>query len=141
MAHKRRSHSRALARWSAPRAKPIVIRTTVVKKTKHKRHHRGGGGMLGGLANKTRIGIVIGSFAVGVLEKQSFFTSLPSLPMIGKTGTIGVAAYLLSNGGRNRIADEVCTAAFALAAYELASTGSIVGADGAPPDVGYVAGW
>jgi hypothetical protein len=139
---KHKSGSHALARWSPPRtAKPIVIRTTKVVKSKHKRHHRHhGGGMIGGLLNKTRLGIVVGSFAVGLLEKQAIFTSLPSLPLIGKTGTIGVAAYLLSGGGRNRIADEVCTAAFALAAYELASTGTVVGADGTP-DVGYVAGW
>lgn len=91
--------------------------------------------------NRNRLGIVAGAFAMGILEKQSFFTSLPSLPLIGKTGTIGVAAYLLSSGGRNRLADEICTAAFVLAAHELASTGTVVGADGGPPDVGYVAGW
>jgi hypothetical protein len=140
----KRSKSRALARWTHPKArssKPIVIRTTVVKKAKHKHHRRGGSGLVGGLANRTRIGIVAGAFAVGILEKQSFFAGLPSLPLIGKTGTIGVAAYLLSGGGRNKLADEVCTAAFVIAAHELASTGTVVGADGAPPDVGYVAGW
>jgi hypothetical protein len=135
--------STALARWTPPRAaKPIVIRTTKVVKAKKKsrghRHH--GGGLVGGLMNKTRIGIVAGAFAVGVLEKQNIMSQLPALPFIGRTGTIGVAAYLLSGGGRNRLADEICTAAFALAAHELATTGTVVGADGSP-DVGYVAGW
>lgn len=132
--------SHALAKWTPPQSKAIVIRQTKIVKAKHKRHHRHGGGVGGGLLNKTRLGIVIGAFAVGLLEKQAVFTSLPSLPLLGKTGTIGVAAYLLSGGGRNRLADEVCTAAFTLAAYQLASTGTVVGAEGTP-DVGYVAGW
>lgn len=138
-----KQRSTALARWTPPRAaKPIVIRTTkVVKAKKHRRGHRhGGGGLVGGLMNKSRIGIVAGAFAVGVLEKQNIMQQLPALPFIGRTGTIGVAAYLLSGGGRNRLADEICTAAFALAAHELATTGTVVGADGSP-DVGYVAGW
>lgn len=140
---KSRKGSHALARWTHPKtAKPIVIRTTVVKKAKHhRRHHGGGAGLAGGLMNKTRIGIVAGAFAVGILEKQAVFANLPSLPFIGKTGTIGVAAYLLSGGGRNKLADEICTAAFVIAAHELGSTGTVVGADGTPPDVGYVAGW
>lgn len=135
--------STALAKWTPPKAaKPIVIRTTKVVKAK-KRHHRHGGGGGGGLMNKTRLGIVAGAFAVGILEKQNIMQNLPALPFLGRTGTIGVAAYLLSGGGRNRLADEVCTAAFVLAAHELATTGSIVGGDGGSdaPNVGYVAGW
>lgn len=142
---KTKSKSLALARWTPPRpARPIVIKQTKVVKAKkhHKRHHGGGGGMLGGLTNKNRIGIVMGAFAVGILEKQNLMQQLPAIPFLGRTGTIGVGAYLLSNGGRNRLADEICTAAFALAAHELATTGSIVGGDGeAPQNVGYVAGW
>lgn len=142
MAAKTKHRSTALARWTPPRAaKPIVIRTTKIVKPKKKHHrHHGGRGMIGGLMSKDRIGIVAGAFAVGVLEKQNIMSQLPALPFIGRTGTIGVAAYLLSGGGRNRLADEICTAAFALAAHELATTGTVVGADAAP-DVGYVAGW
>lgn len=120
--------------------KPIVIRQTKVVKPKHRRHHGHGGGSLGGLTNKTRMGIVAGAFAVGVLEKQGIIQNLPALPFIGRTGTIGVGAYLVSNGGRNKLADEICTAALVIAAHELASTGSIVGGE-ETPDVGYVAGW
>jgi hypothetical protein len=124
--------------------KPIVIKTTKVVHAK-KRHHRHGGGHggIGGLFSKSRLGIMAGAFAVGVLEKQGIMASLPKLPIIGTIGTIGVAAYLLSNGGRNALANDVSVAAFAIAAHELASTGSIIGGDQGvgPMDVGYVAGW
>lgn len=140
---KHRSKSRAMALYRPSSAKPIVIRTTKVVKAKHRRHHRhgGGGGFgLGGLMSKQRLGIVAGALAFGFLEKQALFQSLPSLPMIGKSGTIGLAAYLLSNGGKNKLADDIATAAFVIAAHELGSTGTIVGEDAAP-DLGYVAGY
>jgi hypothetical protein len=126
--------------------RPIIMKMPApivkVKKTKHHSHHGGGGGgMLRGLMNKERLGIVAGAFAVGVLEKQNLLQQLPALPLIGRTGTIGLGAYLLSNGGRNRLADEICTAAFVLAAHELASTGTVVGDQPNPGEVGYVAGW
>ena len=141
---KHKSHaSRSLARWTPPRAaKPIVIRTTVIKKAKHTR--RGGrrsGSLTAGLMSSTRMGVVAGAFAVGFLEKQGLMSNLPALPFIGRTGTIGLAAYLLSNHGHNKLADEICTAAFVIAAHELASTGTIVGAEAPQDAVGYVAGW
>lgn len=139
---KHRHKSRALSLYR-PSPKPIVIRTTkIVKHKKHHRHgHRGGGFGLGGLFNKTRMGIVAGAAAFGFLEKQAFFASLPSLPMIGKSGTVGLAAYLVSNGGKNKLADDICTAALVIAAHELTSTGSIIGDDMAGGGIGYVAGY
>jgi hypothetical protein len=139
MATKTKSRSHGIVRYSTP--KPIVIRQTKIQKPKHHRRRGGGGHGSGTLMNKTRMGIVAGAFAVGILEKQGIMSSLPTLPFVGRTGTIGIAAYLLSNGGRNKLADEVCTAALVVAAHELASTGSIVGAEGGQPDIGYVAGW
>lgn len=133
---KTKSHS-ALAHYRA--AKPIVIRQTKVIKAKVRRGAHAVGRAV--LMNKTRMGIVAGAFAVGILEKQGIMSSLPTLPFVGRTGTIGIGAYLLSNGGKNKLADEICTAALVIAAHELASTGSIVGANGDSPDIGYVAGW
>jgi hypothetical protein len=137
----------ALARTPRPLIMRLPAPIVKVKKPKHRRHGSGGGGR--DLMNKERMGIVVGSFAVGILEKQKLLDSLPALPFIGKTGTIGVGAYLLSNKGKNRLADEVCTAALVIAAHELASTGTIVGSVAGPGgegdapavDVGYVAGW
>lgn len=143
MAKHAKHKSRALALYRPHTPKPIVIRTTKVVKAKHRRHHRhGGSGFgLGGLMSKQRLGIVAGALAFGFLEKQALFASLPSLPMIGKSGTIGLAAYLLSNGGKNKLADDIATAAFVIAAHELGSTGTIVGEEPAPDVSGYVAGY
>jgi hypothetical protein len=123
--------------FSAP--KPIVIRSTKVVKPKHKRRHGKSSSGGRGLMSKQRMGIVGGALAVGFLEKQGFMQQLPTLPLIGRTGTIGLAAYVLSDNGKNHFADEICTAALVIAAHELGSTGAIVG--GEPQDVSYVAGW
>lgn len=128
---------RALARHRVPR--PIVIRTPAPVKH-HKHGKRRGGGGVRGLMNKERMGIAVGAFIVGVLEKQGIMNSLPALPVIGRTGTIALAAYMLSDNGRNRLASEVCSAALAVAAHELASTGAIVGGQDFS-GVDYVAGY
>jgi hypothetical protein len=138
---KRSSHrSKSLARViRAP--KPIVIRTTKVVKAKrhHSRRHHGGG--MGSLFSKDRLETVGAGFAIGALEKMAFVQSLPSLPLIGKTGTLGLACVLIG-GGRKGIVDDVATAAFTIAGYMMGSTGSIVGGeDGGVDTSGYVAGF
>ena len=130
---KTRHHSRALT-FSQPRAiKPVIIRTTKVVKPKKKGHHRrGGGGLLGGLGggllSKNRTQMVAAGAAVGFIDKSGW--NIPKLPYVGEHGTIAVAAYLLSDNGRNTLADNVCTAALVLAGYEFVKTGSIVGGEG-----------
>jgi hypothetical protein len=139
MAKKTKSRALVFRAPSFSTPKPIVIRSTKVVKPKHKRRHHANGSGGRGLMSKTRMGIVGGALAVGFLEKQGFMAQLPTLPLIGRTGTIGLAAYVLSDNGKNKFADEICTAALVIAAHELGSTGSIVG--GEPQDVSYVAGW
>lgn len=138
---KSRSHSHALVR--APRSpKPIVIKTTKVvhKKSKHHGRRHGGGG-LGSLLSKDRITTVGAGFAVGALEKMDFVKNLPKLPLLGTTGTIGVAAFLFSDGGKNRMADDIATAALTVAGYMMGSTGAIVGGAEEGDVSGYVAGF
>jgi hypothetical protein len=141
MAKRTKSRALALRPFTMSTPKPIVLRQTKVihAKSKHKKHHRHHGG-LRGLTDPARLGIVIGGAAVGFLQKQNL--NLPSLPMLGQAGTIGVAAFLLSNGGRNKLADEICTAALTIAAYELGSTGQVVGDNGFDPGgAGFVSGY
>ena len=135
----------ALARGRAQTVKPIVIRTPapVVKVKKAKSHHGGGSRSgIGGIFSPKRTALMVGAFAVGVLEKQGIMSNLPSLPVIGRTGTIGVAAHMLA-GGKAGLADDISTAALIIAAHELGSTGSIVGGEEDPSELGvdYVAGW
>ena len=142
MAKRAKHRSSALVR-RASSPKPIVIRTTKVVKAKHhKRHGRRHGGGVSSLFSKDRMMTVGAGFAVGALEKMTFVQNLPSLPFLGKTGTLGVAALLFSDGGRNKTADDIATAALTIAGYMMGSTGSIVG-DGGGDYVagGYVAGF
>ncbi|HZZ54776.1 MAG TPA: hypothetical protein VFE26_10890 [Trebonia sp.] len=149
---KHKKHSSALALYSARRArsgpKPIVIKQTKVIKHKAKRRSSGGGGGglgLGRLISDQRIQFALGAAAVGVLEKQTFYAQVPALPYVGKKGTVAVAAFLLSDGGKNKLANDICTAALMLAAYELGSTGKVSGDDYIAGDdgshIGYVAGY
>jgi len=139
---KRTHHRRSTSLARVVRApKPIVIRTTKVVKAKPKRHHGRGGHGLGGLFSKDRLETVGAGFAIGALEKMAFVQSLPSLPFLGKTGTLGLGAYLIG-GGKKGILDDVAMAAFTIAGYMLGSTGSIVGdGEGGVDTSGYVAGF
>lgn len=122
-------------RPSYPR--PIIIRQTKMAKIKKHRRHHAGSGSSRGLLSSGRTAIMVGGFAVGLIQKMGW--SLPKLPLIGTAGTIGLAAFFLSNNGRHKLADEICTAALTIAAYELGSTGTIIGQDELP--AGYVAGF
>lgn len=87
------------------------------------------------------MGIIIGGAALGALQKAGTLASFPELPLIGATGTVGVVAYFLSDNGKNQLADQICTAALTLAAFEFTSAGKIIGGAEDPWDMsGYVAG-
>jgi hypothetical protein len=77
--------------------------------------------------NKNLMGVAIGALALGFIEKQAF--NLPTLPVIGKKGTLAVGAYFL--GGKNKpgLMRDICVAATVLAAHEFGEKGSISGDD------------
>lgn len=123
-----RSRSRALARRSVS-VKPVVIRTTKVVKAK-RRHHRGGRSIgIGGFLSGGNTEMMMAGAALGFLDKSSIVASLPKLPFLGEHGTIAVAAYMLSSGGRMPLAANICRGALFLSAYELVKQGSISGDD------------
>jgi len=113
----------------APRAaKPIIIRQSAPRAPKHKRrrsHSRSSGG---GALTVTRIfAFMLGGAAVSFLQKQ--FPNLPSVPVVGKKGTIAIGSYFLAKRGGSlaHIARDVCVAAAVLAGEELGRTGAISG--------------
>jgi hypothetical protein len=140
-----RTQSRAIVR-----AKPIMFRTPapiVIRKTRtvhvkgkkkhhgHKRHHSKG---LGGLISQKQLNAALGGAALGFIQKQ-FAASLPAVPIIGKNGTIALGAYLLR--GKFPLADDICTAALVVSAFQLGSTGKVEGyVAGEEAEGGYVAG-
>jgi hypothetical protein len=101
--------------------------TTIVKakKTSHRRH---GVGASSPLTAKHMFGIGVGGLALGYIEKH-WGANLPTMPVIGRKGTIAVGAYFLAkHGGMGAgIARDVAIAAAALAGYDLGNKGSISG--------------
>lgn len=123
-----KGRSRALARSVS--VKPVVIREsrTIVKKSK--RRGRSGGGMsFGGFLGGGSTEMMMAGAALGFLDKSSFAANLPKLPFLGEHGTIAIAAYMFSGGGRNKLAANVSKGALFLSAYELVKQGSISGDD------------
>jgi hypothetical protein len=138
-AHSRAPALRPFHRHSSP--KPIIIRMKSAPPKKHhkvhRKHSRGGVmDLFGGNRGK----ILMGAFAVGLIQKQGFAANLPKIPLLGETGTIGLAAHFLG-GGKPGIIQDIATAAMTIAAYQLGNTGSITGVGDVPDVSGYVAGF
>lgn len=71
------------------------------------------------------------SAGVGWAEKSGVLDVLPTVPAIGRKGTLAVAAYFWSRAGGGRIARDVAVVASALAGYEFGKMGSVSGDFGA----------
>jgi hypothetical protein len=135
MARRRRSTSTAIVRTVPVRAPAPVIRLNVPRsrapaKVKHRRRHAVGGGAA--LSAKVMLGTALGGAVLGYVDKN-FGAKLPTVPMIGRKGTIAVIAYFLAKkgvGGMGGIMRDVALAAAAVSGYELGNTGKISGVDG-----------
>jgi hypothetical protein len=116
-----------IVRYTAPRtAAPIVIRTSP-RSSHKKKHHRKHGGD-GGLTQQKLISLALGGAAFGFIEK-SFGAQLPTLPIIGRAGTITLVAFYFSKGRSGGILKDVARAGAVLAGYQIGTTGKISGED------------
>lgn len=119
-------HSTAMVPYRMPMAAaPVVIKErtrTVQSKSKKKHHHRSRGIS----SEKVLMGMALGGYALGFVDKQG--TSIPTIPMLGRAGTIALAMHFIGKGKPGLMTD-VRNAAAAVAAYEMASTGKISGDD------------
>jgi hypothetical protein len=123
---KRRSSSAGMVRYiSAPRASAPIIKVSAPRAApvKHRKHHRKGG--VGGLTQGRMVEFAIGGAAFGFVTKQ-FGAQIPTLPIIGRSGTIALGAYYLgkSKGGIMR---DIAIAAAVIAGFEIGTTGKISG--------------
>lgn len=90
------------------------------------RRRRRGGGSLGRSSKGNRMMHVgMGGFAYGLIEKS--FPGLPTLPVVGKSGTVAIACYFM--GGSNELINDIGIAAAAIAGYSLGKTGTVSGYD------------
>mgnify|MGYP006292476963 CR=1 FL=1 len=70
------------------------------------------------------------SAGIGYAEKSGMLDVLPTVPAIGRKGTLALAAWAwgrFANGGK--LARDVSIVASALAGYELGKSGSVSGDD------------
>ena len=101
-----------IIRVSAPRAAP--------------RHHRRRGGGKGGksLTTERMFATALGGAVLGFVDKS--FPSLPTIPLLGRAGTIAAIAYFF---GKNRggIIRDVALAGASIAGYQVGLKGNISG--------------
>ncbi len=130
MAKKRSSTS--IVRYAPPayaKPAPIVVRVPramSAPKAKPRRHHKGkssGGGIMNA---------ILAGAAMGYIDKQG--TAIPTIPVLGRAGTIAAAAYLFRS--YHPFLVDLAKAAATIATYEQVKQGSI---DGLAPQVNGIA--
>lgn len=127
--------STAIVVRSAPRhhraPQPIIVRSPRAAPVRHHKKHRGGARRVS--AEKALMGIAIGGLVLGFVDKQGTALNIPTIPVLGKAGTLALVAHFIGKG-RPGVLTDVRNAAVAIAAYEFGSTGKVSGEDvsGAP---------
>lgn len=129
---KRRTRARAPATRSIVRtvqAPAPIIRVSAPRATPSKggRRRRGGGGSKGGgsLTTERMFAAALGGGVLGLVDKM--FPNLPTIPVLGKAGTIAAIAYFFSKGKGAGIARDTALAGASIAGYQLGTAGKISG--------------
>jgi hypothetical protein len=136
-AHRKASTSVQVIRAVPTRAPAPIINIRPPRAAPKKKHHRRRGSAGGGgLTIQHIVAAGIGGFALGFVKKT--FPTLPTVPILGRSGTIALGAYLLRSHVRSPIVRDIALAAAAVAGNELGSTGTISG-DVAPQVSGVAA--
>jgi hypothetical protein len=118
----RRGGTRTITKTVRAAAPVVNVRVPAPKKVKGRRRHGGFGG-----SPITRMGAgAVGGFVLGFVDKQ-WQPTWPTIPVLGKAGTIAVAAYFVHKHMKMKIAGDVALAAATVAGYELGATGKISG--------------
>lgn len=115
----------AITRYVAPRVSAPIIRVSAPRASHKKKHRRHGGGG-DHLSQQRLISLALGGAAFGFIEK-SFGAQLPTLPIVGRAGTITLIAYYFSKGRAGGILKDVARAGAVLAGYQIGTTGKISG--------------
>jgi len=124
---------RAAARQSSAivrQVAPVIVRVPASPKPAKRTRARHYGAAIGHAAaeEKHRIAAIFTGAVLGWLDAQG--TKIPTVPMLGRAGTVGVATYLIYRQSKgNRMLSHIATGALTIAAYELANKGSISGDD------------
>lgn len=102
-----------------------ITRRTRGRRGGRRRSGGGGGGGNGGARSIAAAALAGAGF--GLLEKVADNYKVPSIPLLGKKGTIAIAAYMLRR--QHPLIGEVAYAGFVLAGFELVREGKVSGED------------
>lgn len=112
---------------------PIVVeRTRTVTRSPRGKGGKGKGkrGHHRQSTEKVLMGLAMGGFALGFIDKPGTLpANIPTIPILGKAGTIAVVAHFLGGKGRPGIVTDIRNAAAVVAAYEFGLKGSVSGDD------------
>jgi hypothetical protein len=121
----RRRQSSAIVRTIPVRSPAPIIRIAAPRAAPAKKHHRRRGrGGSSALTPGKLVTIAVGGAALGFIQKT--FPNLPTLPIVGKSGTITILAYFASKHGFG-FARDIAVAGAAISGYQLGLAGKISG--------------
>ena len=129
MAKKRkRTTSTAIVRAVPIRTPAPIIRVQAPRApvAKKRHHRRRGGGSSGAFNPASMQSHAVGGFLYGIVEKN-FGAVIPTLPIIGRAGSIAIACYLFGGRGAHGVVGEVGKAAAVIAGYQFGTTGQVAG--------------
>jgi len=149
MAKRRRAQTAIVMRSAPTFMRPPAPRTSIIRVSapraapKQRRHHRrrsSSSGSGGALSFQRAAGLALGGAIFGAIQKQDFYNKLPTLPLLGRTGTAAIAlTYLSKRGGNHAILRDTAVAACVLAGFQLGHDGKISGDETAGDETaGYV---
>jgi hypothetical protein len=124
MARRRRTRSRSAPLVRTVRAPAAqVIRVSAPAPVRRRTRVRRA---IGNALNTQRVlALGLGGLALGMIEKA--LPNLPTIPMLGRKGTLALACYWFSRGQSSGILRDIAIAASSIAGYELGTTGKISG--------------
>lgn len=125
----KRATTQIVRAFPIPRQAPApVIRIATPRAPAARKAPKRRGRARGGSPGKTMVSGAIGGAALGFLEKA--FPNLPTVPILGRAGTVGLACYFLSQRGgmgNSGILRDIAFASAVLAGYQIGTTGKIQG--------------
>jgi hypothetical protein len=108
------------------RAPAPIVRVSAPRASKAKKHHRRHGGGRGG--KNSVLANAAAGFILGKLDTSA--TSIPTIPVLGRAGTLAAALYYYNKPIFGFSARELAGGFAAIAAYEYSTKGSVSGNGG-----------
>jgi hypothetical protein len=128
---KAKSGSAKIIRLPAAKAPNITIRQAAPKKVKH---HRRKGGATGGMSvTDVALAGAASGYVLGYIDKNP--GSIPTIPMLGRAGTLALAAWFFR--AKHPMLSKMALCFAGIAGYEKAKDGTISGDEGNGWAAGY----